>query len=462
MKNFTDQEAERRVLSGMMNSETACIEAIDKIRDTQFTDRLNRQVFVLLSDLYIRGTRPTYIELIKEGTTLGLIEKTRDVGIIQNIAESYIDDKNITYWINKVIQASKARETQSLLRKYAAQLSESKTDIQQFITEASSDFFALAMDAGSERIDTPQEIADLGIKLVNERVEKYRKLAEDCKVLGQVPMEGVPTGFKTLDNMTLGMKPGDLVILGAQTGHGKTAFAMNVARAACVENPNNILYINTEMSREQIARRWGAILSDVALYQIQSGSLTNDQRETVVQAYNRLRKSGFYPCSIPNLTPQKLDVLARKAKIQRDIKLVILDYVGRMEKILPDMTEWQVLEQVIKSMKLLAQNLKVACLVLVQLNPDGTLQGAKRMENECDLMLKMIPVSDNGRKKIEEKLKKHFEEFNYRIFVQKARDAESGVSIPLVFDKPRQQIREAEETKTGWEDIATEVTDHVG
>ena len=341
-------------------------------------------------------------------------------------------------------------------------MSESKTDIHQFITEASSDFFALAMDAGSERIDTPQEIADLGIKLVNERVEKYRKLAEDCKVLGQVPMEGVPTGFKTLDNMTLGMKPGDLVILGAQTGHGKTAFAMNVARAACVENPNNILYINTEMSREQIARRWGAILSDVALYQIQSGSLTNDQRETVVQAYNRLRKSGFYPCSIPNLTPQKLDVLARKAKIQRDIKLVILDYVGRMEKILPDMTEWQVLEQVIKSMKLLAQNLKVACLVLVQLNPDGTLQGAKRMENECDLMLKMIPVSDNGRKKIEEKLKKHFEEFNYRIFVQKARDAESGVSIPLVFEKPKQKIREAQETKTGWEDIATEVTDHVG
>ena len=97
MKNFTDQEAERRVLSGMMNSETACIEAVDKIRDTQFTDRLNRQVFILLSDLYIRGTRPTYIELIKEGTTLGLIEKTRDVGIIQNIAESYIDDKNITY-----------------------------------------------------------------------------------------------------------------------------------------------------------------------------------------------------------------------------------------------------------------------------------------------------------------------------------------------------------------------------
>lgn len=455
--DFIDHEAERRTLSAMMNSEIACIEAIDKLRDNQFSDKLNRQVYMLISDLFIRGSKPSYIEVVREGHTLGLIEDIKDTESIKFIAESYINDGNIGYWISKVINASKAREAQSLLRKYSSQLSEGRTDIQQFITEASSDFFTLAMDTGTKKVDTPQELADLGIKLVNERVEKYRQLQEEAKSLGQVPLEGVPTGLHTLDRMTLGMKPGDLIILGAQTGHGKTAFAMNVARAACVENRNNLLYINTEMSREQIARRWGAILSGESLYQIQSGSLTDEQRETVIQAYNRLRKSGFYPCSIPNLTPQKLDVLARKEKIQRDIKLVVLDYVGRMEKILPDMAEWQVLEQVIKSMKLLAQNLKIAAMVLVQLNIDGTLQGAKRMENECDLLLKMMPIKDDGQMKIEEKLHKRFERFNYRIFVQKARDAESGVTIPLIFDKTKQQIREAKEMKNGWEDIATEV-----
>ncbi len=454
-----DHEAERRVLSGMLHSETACIEAIDLLNEDDFSDYFNRQVFLLSQSLYVQGIKPTLVEILKEGHKLGFISGPKHMEEIRYIAEQYIDDGNIKYWADKVKQAKKARESDGLIRKYAAQLKEGKVEIDRFISDASSDFFNLAMDSQAEKIDTPQELADLGIKLVLERVQKYRKMAEECKVQGQVPMEGVITGIPTLDRMTLGMKPGDLVILGAQTGHGKTAFAMNVARAACIDTQNNILYVNTEMSKEQIARRWGAILSDVALYQIQSGSLTNEQCETVVQAYKRLRKSGFYPCSIPNLTPQKLDVMARKAKIQRNIKLVILDYVGRMEKILPDMTEWQVLEQVIKSMKLLAQNLQVACLVLVQLNPDGTLQGAKRMENECDLMLKMIPVADNGRKKIEEKLKKHFEEFNYRIFVQKARDSESGVSIPLVFDKPKQQIREAKAEKSGWEEIGRVVSE---
>ncbi len=459
MQTFTDPEAERRVLSGMLHSETACIEAIDLLHEDDFSDYFNRQVFLLSQSLYVQGIKPTLVEILKEGHKLGFISGPKHMEEIRYIAEQYINDGNIEYWTNKVKQAKKARESEGLIRKYAAQLKEGRVEIDKFVSDASSDFFNLAMDTQAEKIDTPQELADLGIKLVTERVEKYRKMAEECRIQGQVPMEGVPTGFKTLDNMTLGLKPGDLAILGAQTGHGKTAFAMNVAKAVCIDNPNNLLYINTEMSKKQIARRWGAILSDVALYQIQSGSLTNDQQETVVQAYNRLGKSGFYPCSIPNLTPQKLDVLARKTKLQLNTKLVILDYVGRMEKIMPDMSEWQVLEQIIKSMKLLAQNLQIACLVLVQLNPDGTLQGAKRMENECDLLLKMIPVSESGQKKISEKLGKHFEEFNYRIFVQKARDSESGVSIPLVFDKAKQQIREAQAEKSGWEEIGRVVSE---
>lgn len=454
--SFTDYEAERCILSAMMFSDRACIEVMDSIKDTDFADHLNAQVYQVLCGLFRGGVKPTFAELLKEGRRMGLFEGLQGINQAQAIAEAFIDEDNVGYWINKVKEAKKARDTQSLLRRCVAQMKDG-VDIRQLIVEASGEFFTLAMDDDTERIDTPQDVADLGVKLLEERTEKYRKLSEECRLLGQVPLEGVPTGLHTLDRMTLGLKPGDLAILGAQTGHGKTAFALNVAKAACVDNTNNILYINTEMSRKQIARRWGAILSDVALSQIQAGSVTNEQKETVIEAYNRLRKSGFYPASIPNLTPQKLDVLARKAKIQYDVKLLILDYVGRMEKIQPDMAEWQVLEQIIKSQKILAQTLDIACLVLVQLNPDGTLQGAKRMENECDLMLKLLPVDAEGQAKVEQARGKHFEDFNYRIFINKARDTESGVSIPLIFDKAKQQIREAQEVQTGWENVGTAV-----
>ncbi len=137
--------------------------------------------------------------------------------------------------------------------------------------------------------------------------------------------------------------------------------------------------------------------------------------------------------------------------------MLIVDYVGRMDKYNDKMKEWQMLEQIVKTLKILAQNLDIACLLLVQLNEDGSLQGAKRMKNECDLMLKLVPVKPEDIEEIEQKNKRKYEPFNYRIYIDKARDSESGLTIPLVFLKDIQQIREAKIIKTGWEEHGKEV-----
>ena len=447
--NFTDTESERRVLSTMMHNETACIETLDTLTDNDFTTSFHRDLFLLIQSLYIRNIRPTYVEILKEGDKLGFVKGMETLDALKYIADNYIDTENLHYWLNEVKNATKGRATVELLKKYTYAVNKDNLNITDLITNMGSEVYNLAVESSTEKIDTPQEIADLGVALLLERVEKYRRMQEDAKLLGEVPLEGVPTGINSLDRMTLGLKPGDLAILGAQTGHGKTAFALNVAKASALDFGANILYVNTEMSRQQIARRWGAILSEVALSQIQAGSVTDIQRETVVQAYNRLARSGFYPISMPNLTPAKLEILARKGKMQHDIRLLILDYVGRMDKITADMQEWQVLEQILKGTKILAQTLEIAVLVLVQLNPDGTLQGAKRMENECDLMLKLLPVSEEGKGKMEEAMGKRFTDFNYRVFINKARDTESGINIPISFNKTVQIMREAEEMPDG-------------
>jgi replicative DNA helicase len=312
---------------------------------------------------------------------------------------------------------------------------------------------ALAMDTDTEKIETGEDIATLGKKIVKENVEKWRKLQDDAKFLGQVPLEGVTTGIKKLDLLTLGYKPGDLIILGAQTGHGKTAFALQTSMSVSVEAKQPMLYINTEMRREQIAYRWGSIISQLPMQQIRTGSLSNEQLHHVLNSFSILGKE-FLTSYMPNLTPNKLQSLARKAKLQYNIQFLILDYVGRMEKRDPKYQEWQVLEDIVKSCKILAQNLEIAVMVLVQLNEDGTLQGAKRMKNECDVMLKLIPICENlndeeelreAQGKYERKTKSQYEPFNYKLWIDKSRDSKAGLSIPLVFDMERQQIREAQE-----------------
>jgi len=446
---ITDTESEKRVLSAMLHSDVACIDSIESLKESDFYEPFSQNIFTLISKLYRAGINPTYVEVMKEGHTLGVLTTPVDMEKLKYVAEHYIEDGNVKWWVNKVKEAAKGRAMQRLVKKYTHQLETEPHDVPNIIREASGEIFALAMDAESERIVTAKELAEYGEKRLLERIDKYRQMQEEQKLVGEVLLEGVPTGFPLLNKLTLGYKPGDLILLAAQTGHGKTAFAIQTACAVCVEAHKSLFYINTEMTKDQLVNRWGTILSGIPMQQIRDASLRNEQIPQALAAYKVLSESGFFTSHLPNLTPAKADILTRKAKMQYSIEIMILDYVGRMEKFDPRMQEWQVLEQIVKTQKQLAQNLEIACMILAQLNPDGTLQGAQRMKNECDLMLKLIPVPDQeAADKIQSKLGKAYEPFNYRIFVDKARDTQSGFSIPIVFDMERQQIREAQQIGT--------------
>ena len=452
MELITDHEAEDRIISAMMHSETAIIDCVSLINENDFHKPLNRDIYGIIRSLYRRGVIPTYVEVIKESMSMGLIKTAQDAEHIKYVASKHIADHNAGYWADRVRSASKGRQAQSLLRQYNEQISATK-DIGQTIREAGADFMGLAMDSQSEQIETAAQVAEYSQQMIAENCQRWRDMQEEARVFGDVPLEGVTTGISALDERTFGYKPGDLIILGAQTGHGKTAYALNTAMACCVAN-KPILYVNTEMSRKQVAYRWASLLTEFPMHRIRTGNLKDEELEAVNGALKSFAQSTFYTSYIPNLTPDKLQALARKAKLQYGIELLIVDYVGRMDTRDPKSEEWQVLYQIVKSQKLLAQNLEIACIVLVQLNPDGTLQGAKRMKNECDLMLKLLPLCEDlkdeeqrgkAQDKYESKYGTKYETFNYFLWIDKSRDSESNVSIPLVFDMPIQQIKQASE-----------------
>ncbi len=436
-----DAESERRVLSSMLHSEDACIEAHTSLSTTDFYNPKHATVFELLCSLYEREIRPTFVELIKEAHALGLLTNPKDIDELKYILEHYIDDENIKYWIKNVKDKSRLRRFELFLRKSYQRLSEqTETEVEQVLMEAEEELTNLTALEIDDKVDTPLDVAKLGYDEVERRFLRFKEIKEQHK--GVLPLDGLPTGFDNLNHITLGYKPGDLIILGAQTGHGKTAFALHTAKATAVETGKNILYLNTEMSREQVALRWGSILSGIEHDRIRTGDINETELSLIFGGYSRLRESGFYSYPCPNLTPEKTISIARKFKAQKNIDMMIVDYVGRMEKQDPKLQEWQILEQIVKTQKLLAQNLNIAVMCLVQLNPDGSLQGAKRMKNECDLMLKLHPIPREELEENEE-LKKYLNP-NYYILIEKNRDGRSGVRIPINFDMQKQIMKDAE------------------
>lgn len=436
-----DLESERRVLSAMLHSEDACIEAYNSLSTGDFYSPKHATIFELICGLFEKEVRPTYVEILKEAHTLGLLKNTRDIEDLKHIAEHFIEDENIKYWIKRVKDKARIRKFIEFLKNSVALLeSQSDPEVEQLLMEAEEKLTNLTALEIDDHVDTPEDLANLGYDEVERRFERFKEIQEVYK--GVIPLDGLTTGFDSLNRITLGYKPGDLIILGAQTGHGKTAFALHTARAVAVEQRRNILYLNTEMSRQQIALRWGSILSAVEHDRIRTGDINENELNVILHGYSRLRESGFYSYPCPNLTPEKTISIARKFKAQKNIELMIIDYIGRMEKHDPRLQEWQMLEQIIKTQKMLAQNLHIAVMCLVQLNPDGTLQGAKRMKNESDLMLTLsrIPKEDLA----EDPELKNLVNPNYYISIEKNRDGRSGVRIAINFDLQRQSMKDAE------------------
>src|SRR5690606_26026352 len=93
-----DLESERRVLSSMLHSEDACIEAHSTLATTDFYSPKHATIFDLICSLYEREIRPTFVELLKEAHSLGLLTNPKDIEELKYISEHYIDDENIKYW----------------------------------------------------------------------------------------------------------------------------------------------------------------------------------------------------------------------------------------------------------------------------------------------------------------------------------------------------------------------------
>lgn len=442
-RTLQDKDSERRVISGLLNCDTEepLITGLQMLRPGDFTEPLHRRMFETITALYTRGVKPTFAELMKE------MRLTRnDIDEMAYIAEQFIDEANIGHWINLVKNATKRRNLASLARMISGSLQDGvKTE--KIIQQLSDQITEIANEEAIQ-IETGGDLAGAGMGLVEEKVTKYRELQERGEKVRM--LEGVPTGFYSLDRVTFGYKPGDLVIVGAETGHGKTAFALHTAACIAVKHKEPLLYVNTEMSRRQIVLRLGSVLSGESGTNIRIGNLTSDQLSKVFEGYSRLGNSGFYLLSDYGLTANRLELYARKMKIQQNIKVLIVDYIGRMDKYDRDMNEWQRLEQLVKAQKILAQELGIAVICLVQLNQDGNLQGAKRMKNECDVMLKLLPLDiDEETGKHKDKAFKDYPDATYELCVDKNRD-DMTCRIPLIFEKETQRFFEAKSMKETW------------
>ena len=178
-------------------------------------------------------------------------------------------------------------------------------------------------------------------------------------------VSGVRSGFSALDRMLIQMGKGDLVIVGARPGMGKTSFAMNIATNVAKNSGKSVAIFSLEMSGEQLVTR---ILSSEAMidsYSLRTGQLTTEDWTNIADVVQHLSGCDIYIDDTSQMT-----ATAMKSKLRRipNLGMVVIDYIGLMQSTSNTDNRAQQVGEISRNLKIMAKDFGIPIICCAQLN----------------------------------------------------------------------------------------------
>ena len=266
---------------------------------------------------------------------------------------------------------------------------EEKSILRQLI-QTSNDLISLGYSE-TEDIDSIMDMAERKVfdlsqaKNAKGYVELKDVLVDSFALLEKLYNEkgtvtGVPTGFIDLDNKTAGLHNSEFIIVAARPAMGKSAFAINIATHAAIKAKVPVAIFNLEMSKEQIGNR---ILCSEALVdsnKVRTGQIEDDDWMKLAAALGELTDAPIYIDDTAGLNITEIRAKCRKIKIEKDIGLVVIDYLqlisGSGNKKIG--SREQEIAEISRSLKILAKELDIPVVALSQLSRSAEKREDKR------------------------------------------------------------------------------------
>jgi replicative DNA helicase len=179
---------------------------------------------------------------------------------------------------------------------------------------------------------------------------------------------GVPTGFADLDAVTNGLQPGQMIIVAARPGVGKSTVAMDFLRSCCIRHGMAGVIFSLEMSKSEIVMRLLSAEARIKLADMRAGKMSDDDWMQLAKRMGEIAEAPLFIDDSPNLTMMEIRAKARRLKQRSNLKLIVVDYLQlmtsgkRVESRQVEVSEFS------RQLKLLAKELEVPVVAISQLN----------------------------------------------------------------------------------------------
>lgn len=179
---------------------------------------------------------------------------------------------------------------------------------------------------------------------------------------------GIPTGFKDLDDLTNGLRGGQMIIVAARPGVGKSTIALDFMRSASIKNNMASVIFSLEMSKSEIVMRLLSAETEIRLADMRGGKMDETAWEKMVQKLDKVAQAPLFIDDSANLTMMEIRSKARKLKQKHDLKMIVVDYLQLMSSGKRVESRQQEVSEFSRQLKLLAKELDVPLIAISQLN----------------------------------------------------------------------------------------------
>ncbi len=347
-------EAEQSVLGSILLSPSSFDDIAGMITEDDFSIEEHRQIFVTMRSMFMQSKEIDIITLVNNLVEDGVYNETGGKEYIMLLAKIVPTAANIKDY-------AKIVKDKALLRK---------------LINACDEISGVAYSEQGKAEDTvdmaEQKIFDIAEKRSSKEFRHIRDIMKgvysDLELISENNGEiitGAKTGFSGLDRVLVQLGKGDLVLVGARPGMGKTSFAMNIAVNVAKQTKKTVCIFSLEMSGEQLVTRMLSSEALVDSYALRAGNLKSEDWARIAQAAGELTG-----CELLIDDTSGISVTEMKSKLRRikNLGLVVVDYLQLMQS--GRNIENRVLEvgDISRNLKIMAKDLGIPIICCAQLS----------------------------------------------------------------------------------------------
>ena len=361
-----DDVAEQSVLGGMLLSKDAIADVVESLRASDFYKPAHETIYEAILSLYGHGSPADAITVADELKKRGELTRVGGASYIHTLIASVPTAANAQYYAEIVKEHAIMRRLIEAGTKIAQLGYANETEVDALVDQAQAEIYAVTDGNAKEDYVSFSEALEATMREIDANSNRPDGVY------------GVPTDFIELDELTGGLHGGQMIVIAARPGVGKSTLALDIARSAAIHHHMATVFFSLEMSRTELAMRILSAEGKISMGRLKKGDLDTEGWTNLATLQGRIDSAPLFIDDSPNMTLMEIRAKCRRLKQRNDLKLVVLDYLQLMSSGKKVESRQQEVSEFSRSLKLLAKELDVPVIALSQLNRGSEQRTDKR------------------------------------------------------------------------------------